>query len=104
MAPESALRVVVLPDPVPPETSTDARAATHAASSSAASAGSVPPRTRSRREKPCRRKRLMVRQGPESESGGITTFTREPSASRASQSGDASSTLRPSGASTRSIA
>ncbi len=45
-----------------------------------------------------------MRQGPESDSGGITTFTREPSASRASQSGDASSTRRPSGARIRSIA
>ena len=42
--------------------------------------------------------------GPTSDSGGTTTFTRDPSASRASHSGDASSTRRPSGARIRSIA
>ncbi len=104
IAPERALSVVVLPEPVPPLTSTEARAATHIASSSASSAGSVPPPTRSRSEKPSRRKRRTVRQGPLSDSGGITTFTREPSARRASQSGEASSTRRPSGARIRSIA
>ena len=104
IAPESAFSVVVLPEPVPPLTSTDARAATQSASSSASSAGSVPPATSSRSEKPCRRKRRTVRHGPDSDSGGITTFTREPSASRASHSGDASSTLRPSGARIRSTA
>ena len=104
IAPDSAFSVVVLPEPVPPLTSTDARAATHSASSSATSPGSVPPATSSRSEKPSRRKRRTVRQGPESDSGGITTFTREPSASRASQSGDASSTRRPSGARIRSMA
>ena len=62
------------------------------------------PATRSRSEKPACRKRRTVRHGPESDSGGITTFTREPSGRRASHRGDASSTLRPSGASTRSMA
>ena len=46
----------------------------------------------------------MVSSGPDSDSGGTTTFTREPSARRASHSGDASSTRRPSGARIRSIA
>jgi hypothetical protein len=46
----------------------------------------------------------MVRTGPSSASGGITTFTREPSGRRASHSGSASSTRRPSGARIRSIA
>ncbi len=104
MAPERALSVVVFPEPVPPLTRIEARPATATASSSATAAGSVPPATRSRSEKPSRRKRRMVRQAPPSESGGITTFTREPSGSRASHSGEASSTRRPSGARMRSIA
>ncbi len=104
IAPDSAFSVVVFPEPVPPLTRIDARAATHTASSSATATGIVPRATRSRSENPSRRKRRIVRHGPDSDSGGITTFTRDPSASRASHSGAASSTLRPSGASTRSIA
>ena len=46
----------------------------------------------------------MVSSGPSTASGGMTTFTREPSGSRASHSGSASSTRRPSGARMRSIA
>ena len=42
IAPDSAFSVVVLPDPVPPLTRIDARAATLTASSSASAAGSVP--------------------------------------------------------------
>ncbi len=45
----------------------------------------------------------MVSTGPSSASGGSTTFTREPSGRRASQSGSASSARRPSGARMRSI-
>jgi hypothetical protein len=104
MPPESAFSVVVLPEPVPPLTSTDARAATHSARNSASAAGSAPRTTSSRSEKPSRRKRRIVRHGPASDSGEITTFTRDPSGNRASQSGDASSTRRPSGARIRSIA
>ena len=104
IAPDNAFRVVVLPEPVPPLTSSEARAVTHSARNSPTAAGIVPPATRSRSEKPSRRKRLTVRHGPESDSGGITTLTRDPSASRASQSGCASSTRRPSGARIRSIA
>ena len=71
IAPESAFSVVVLPDPVPPLTSRAALAATHRARNSASSGSSVPRATRSRRPKPSRRKRRMVRQGPVSDSGGI---------------------------------
>ena len=98
MAPDSAPSVVVLPEPVPPETRIVAFAVTHSARNSASPGVTVPPATRSRSENPRLRKRRIVRQGPSSDSGGMTTFTREPSGSLASQSGDASSTRRPSGA------
>ena len=83
------------PTRAPPRTAPAARPARPAACRA---------RTSSRSEKPSRRKRRTVRHGPSSASGGITTFTREPSGSRASHSGDASSTRRPSGARIRSIA
>ena len=51
--------------------------------------------TRSAGPKPRGRKRRIVRTEPSSASGGTTTLTREPSGSRASQSGSASSTRRP---------
>src|SRR3981081_264252 len=50
------------------------------------------------------RNRRIVSTGPSSASGGMITFTLEPSGSRASTSGVASSTRRPSGARIRSIA
>ena len=46
----------------------------------------------------------MVRAGPLSASGGMMAFTRDPSGSRASTSGELSSTCRPRGATIRSIA
>ena len=49
-------------------------------------------------------KRRIESAGPSTESGGMTTLTREPSASRASAIGLSSSTRRPSGARIRSIA
>ena len=42
-------------------------------------------------------KRRIDIDGPSTESGGITTWTREPSSNRASTIGLSSSTLRPSG-------
>ena len=101
---ESALSVVVLPDPVPPLTSTFNRAAMAARSRSCSGGDQVPEATSSSGENPRRRKRRIVSTGPSSASGGITTFTREPSGRRASHIGDASSTRRPSGARIRSIA
>src|SRR4051794_9860228 len=101
---DSALSSVVLPEPVPPQTSRLQRRRTARASSSASGAVSVPFATSSSGVKPRRRKRRMVRTAPSSASGGITTFTREPSGRRASHSGSASSTRRPSGARMRSIA
>ena len=77
---DSALSVVVLPEPVPPQTSIVARARTARArkSSSGRRRASRSP-TRSSGVKPRRRKRRIVSAGPSSASGGITTFTREPS-------------------------
>ena len=49
------------------------------------------------------RNRRIVSSGPSRLSGGITQLTREPSGRRASASGDASSTRRPSGLRIRSI-
>ena len=88
---------VVLPEPVPPLT-TRLRARPHAHREERASSGvSVPFSTRSSSVKPWRRKRLIVSSGPSRLSGGMTQLTREPSGSRASTSGLASSTRRPSG-------
>ncbi len=101
---DSAFSVVVLPEPVPPQTSMLARARTARARKSSSGRVSVPLATRSSGVKPRRRKRRIVSTGPSSASGGITTFTREPSGRRASHSGSASSTRRPSGARIRSIA
>ena len=101
---DSALSVVVLPEPVPPLTRMLRRARTARASRSRSGGSHVPAATRSSALIPRARKRRTVRIGPSSASGAMTTFTREPSGSRASHSGSASSTRRPSGARIRSIA
>ena len=101
---ESALSVVVLPEPVPPLTRMLRRARTARASRSRSGGSHVPAATRSSALIPRARKRRTVRIGPSGASGAMTTFTREPSGSRASHSGSASSTRRPSGARMRSIA
>ena len=81
---ESTLSVVVLPEPVPPQIRIVQRARTARARKSASGAVSVPLAIRSSALKPRRRKRRIVSTGPSSASGGITTFTREPSGRRAS--------------------
>ena len=103
MNPPRALSVVVLPEPVPPQTRMLQRLRTAPARNSSRGVVSVPAATSSSPVKPRRRKRRIVSAGPSTASGGMTTLTREPSGSRASASGDASSTRRPAGASTRSI-
>ena len=67
---ESALSSVVLPEPVPPQTSRLQRRRTARPSSSASGAVSVPFSTSSSGLNPRRRKRRMVRTGPSSASGG----------------------------------
>ena len=102
--PARAPSVDVFPEPVPPHTSTLQRARTARPRKSSNGPARVPEVTRSAPVKPRGRKRRIVSTGPSSASGGRTTWTREPSGSRASASGSASSARRPSGARIRSIA
>ncbi len=100
---ESTPSNVVFPVPVPPETTMFALPLTLAARNSIIGSVRLPIRTRSSGLKGRSENLRMVTTGPQSERGGITTFTREPSASRASTYGDDSSTRRPSGLTIRSI-
>ena len=104
MKADSAFSSVVLPEPVPPLTRMLRRAATAAASWSWSSAVRVPSSTSSRGPGRTAEKRRIESEGPSTASGGITTWTREPSSSRASTIGLSSSTRRPSGVRIRSIA
>ena len=91
--PDSAFRNVVLPEPVPPDTTMFSRARTHAPSRLAVLRSRVPFSTSS----PMRNgvgNRRMVSVGPSSANGGMITFTRSPLGSRASTIGDDSSTRR----------
>ena len=92
---DRALSMVVLPAPVPPETTTFRR--TRAASSSRVAIARciAPPRTRSAMPRPSRRKRRMEMAAPSMASGGTMMLTRDPSGSRASHMGLSSSTCRP---------
>ena len=100
---ERTLRVVVLPEPVPPDTKMFNRASTHARRKSNMSAVAVPNRMRSSTVKGDAENFRIVMTGPTSESGGMMALTREPSVRRASTIGDDSSTRRPIGAMIRSM-
>ena len=92
---ESAFKSVVLPEPVPPET-TMLSCALVASSSSVAMPGCMAPvRASSAMENPPARKRRMEMAAPSMASGGPMMFTREPSGRRASHMGLSSSTCRP---------
>ncbi len=93
ISPERALRRVVFPVPVAPETMTLNLARTRPASSRVSCSSSEPTAIISWRVN-ARGKRRMVRMGPLSESGGMITLTRSPEGSRASTIGLASSTRR----------
>ena len=93
----------VLPEPVPPDTTMFALARTQAPRNPAIDSVRVPSRTRSSGVKGRSANFLIVITGPQSERGGMIAFTRAPSGSRASANGLDSSTLRPSGATIRSI-
>jgi hypothetical protein len=67
---------------------------THPRRKVAACGVSAPPATRSSIVSGSREKRRIVMHGPLIASGGITAFTREPSASRASTIGELRSTRR----------
>ena len=89
------LSIVVLPEPVPPQTRRLSRARTTAWRNSAISVVSVPLRSRSSMVSGWRPKRRMDKTGPSTASGGMIALTREPSGSRASTIGEDSSTRRP---------
>ena len=99
---ESALSSVVLPPPVPPETAMFLRARTAQDKSCAMPGESVPSPTSSSRVKARLRNFRMVKAVPSMEIGGMTTFTRCPSGSRAFTMGLCSSTRLPRGETMRS--
>ena len=91
----------VLPEPVPPEMRRLARRETASAMRVTSGAGMNPSRTRSSRPKASGRgiRKLSTVTSPDS--GGMTAFTRIPSGSRTSTSGEESSSLRPPEAASR---
>ncbi len=97
------LSVVVLPEPVPPETKMLSRAFTQASRNSNISGVAVPNRTRSFTVNGVAENFRMVMTGPTRLSGGMIAFTRDPSGRRASTIGLDSSTRRPIGAMIRWI-
>ncbi len=96
-------RSVVLPTPVPPEISTFSLPRTHALRTSTSSGVSEPRLIRFSAVSASTENLRIVSTGPCSAIGGTITFTREPSGSRASTIGEASSTRRPTPLTMRSI-
>jgi hypothetical protein len=95
MNPDSTLRKVVLPVPVPPEMMMLALASTAALRNPKPASLQLPNRMRSSTWNGSRENLRTVSSGPFSASGRITALTREPSASLASHSGWRSSMRRP---------
>ena len=100
---ESTFRVVVLPEPVPPETKMLSRASTQARRKSNISGVAVPNLTRSSTVNGEAENFRTVTTGPMSDSGGMMALTRDPSVRRASTIGLDSSMRRPIGAMIRSM-
>ena len=100
---DRTLRVVVLPEPVPPDTKTLRRASTQTLRNSNISAVAVPKRTRSSTVNGLAENFRIVMTGPISDTGSITALTREPSGRRASTLGLDLSMRRPRGAMIRSM-
>ena len=100
---ERTLRVVVLPEPVPPDTNRLRRASMHAFMKSNISGVAVPKRIRSSTVYGFFENLRTVITGPTSDSGSMIAFTREPSGRRASTRGLVSSIRRPIGAMIRSM-
>ncbi len=96
--PASALSSVVLPAPVPPATTRFQPAVTASASSSATGSAHQAASGSGRTEK-----RRTARQGPSTDTGATTAWTRDPSGRRASTTGLDRSTRRPRGVTIRSI-
>ena len=92
---ERAFIRVVLPEPVPPETTMLTRALVAAARKSTISGVIARLSTRSLNWSGDFDERRIDSKVPSSARGGITALTREPSGSRASQRGVVSSTRRP---------
>ena len=97
------LSVVVLPEPVPPETKTLSRASMQARRKSNISAVAVPKPTRSSTVNGVAENFRIVITGPISDSGGMIALTREPSGRRASTRGLVWSMRRPRGVMMRSM-
>ena len=95
MKAESALSMVVLPEPVPPEMMVDMRALTAAARTSAIGGRSAPTSTSLFRLNGLLENLRIDTKGPSTPIGRTATFTREPSSRRASHIGCDSSTRRP---------
>ena len=95
MAADSTFRVVVLPEPVPPEMRMFSLPRTQASRNWPAFGVSVPNLIRSSIWKGSLRNFRIVSVGPLTDSGGMIALTREPSGRRASTIGEASSTRRP---------
>ncbi len=100
---DSTLRVVVLPEPVPPDTKMLSRASTQARRNSNISGVAVPNAIRSSTVIGLAGNFRTVMTGPTSDSGSMTALTREPSGSRASTRGLDASIRRPSGVMIRSM-
>ena len=97
------LSVVVLPEPVPPDTKTLSRASTQARRKSNISLLAVPKPTRSSTVNGVAENFRIVMTGPISDSGSMTALTREPSGRRASTRGLVWSMRRPRGVMMRSM-
>ena len=95
MKADSALSIVVLPEPVPPEMISVTRAFTAAASNSAICGRSAPTSTSLFRLNGFLENLRIDISGPSTATGRTATLTREPSSRRASHIGCDSSTRRP---------
>ena len=100
--PSSALRIVVLPVPVPPETRNASRASSTARSNASPRWSTVPSARRAARSCVAGRSTRSDRQVPSAATGGSTAWRRTPmSASHPSTYGHASSSLRPAATASR---
>ena len=100
---DRTLSVVVLPEPVPPDTKRFSRASMHARRNSNISGVAVPNPIRSSTVYGRVENFRTVMTGPTSDSGSMIALTREPSGRRASTRGLDSSIRRPSGVMIRSM-
>ncbi len=100
---DSTFSIVVFPVPVPPTTTMLILPRTQASRKTAASMVSEPRLMRSCIKNARSGNFRMVSTGPRRASGGTMALIRDPSASRASTMGDASSTRRPTPCTMRSM-